>query len=142
VVTGDDRRCPRGRRWSQRDQGGVPLRWVAVEVAGEHLIGGDVGGGGRRFGRGRNSPERARKMKLERGIDDIVWERSSGRVSAVEVEYRRHGDRGWLRRVGDRRRGRRPSRGQVSGLAVDWEVGWMVDVANGARGVLFIGGRA
>jgi hypothetical protein len=57
------------------------------------------------------------------------------------VEYRRHGDRGGWRRIGDRRRGRKPSRGQVSGVAVGWEVGWMVDEANGARGVLFIDDR-
>jgi hypothetical protein len=46
VVTGDDRRRPRGRRWSERDQGGVPRRWVVVEVAGDQRNGGELDSGG------------------------------------------------------------------------------------------------
>jgi hypothetical protein len=59
---------------------------VAVEVAGDHLNGGDVDGGGRRFGRDRDSPERACGVKLKRGIDDAVEYMTTGKIWWVEME--------------------------------------------------------
>ena len=51
-----------------RDQYTVPRLWVVVVVAGEHRVDGGPCSGGRQFGRGRSSPERAARFKLTRGL--------------------------------------------------------------------------
>ena len=61
------------------------LRWVVVLVAGEHHVDGGLNSGGRWFGRGWSSSERAAKIKLRWGLDYWVQERATDEVWAPEV---------------------------------------------------------
>lgn len=78
MVDDDDRRGFGGWRCSGCVRGGVPLRWVVEVVAGEHLDGGEVDGGGRRFGCDWDSPKRGSGVKLETGIDEWLHEMVTG----------------------------------------------------------------
>src|SRR3954470_9599097 len=71
VVAGGDPRRGREIGGYLRAQGAIP-RWMVVEVvAGKHHVGGSPCSGGRRFGRGWRSPERAALIKLRRGLR--IW---------------------------------------------------------------------
>ena len=54
-------------------------------VAGEHHVDGGLNSGGRWFGRGWSSSERAAKIKLRWGLDYWVQERATDMVWAPEV---------------------------------------------------------
>ena len=95
-------------------------RWVVVLVAGEQHVDGGLNSGGRWFGRGWSSSERAVKDKLMlalaycvlEGVTGGVWapETASPERIVVEAEADR-GGRSW---------GRRPPRGPPSGLVGRW----------------------
>ena len=56
-----------------------------MEVTGEQQNGGEVDGGGRWLGWFWISPERARGVELNRGIDELVHERDFGKFLVAEV---------------------------------------------------------
>ena len=120
VVAGGDPRRGKGIGGYQRAHRVLPQRWVVVLVAGEHHVDGGLNSGGRWFGRGCSSSERAAKDKLMlalaywvlEGVTNGVWvpETASPERIMVEAEAGR-GGRSW---------GRRPPRGPPSGLAGCW----------------------
>ena len=85
VVAGGDPRRGRGIRGYLRAQGAIPHRLVVVVVAGEHCVDGGLNSGGRWFGRGWSSSERAAKIKLRWGLDYWVQERATDEVWAPEM---------------------------------------------------------
>src|SRR3954469_11051927 len=68
IAGGDPRRC-RGIGGYLRAQGAIPRRLVVVVVTGEHHVDGGSCSGGRRFGRGWSSPERAASIELRWGLE-------------------------------------------------------------------------
>ena len=58
---------------------------MVVESVGEHHVDGGLNSGGRWFGRGWSSSERAAKIKLRWELDYWVQERATAEVWAPEV---------------------------------------------------------
>ena len=85
VVAGGDPRRGMGSRGYQFAHRVLPQRWVVVLVAGEQHVDGGLNSGGRWFGRGWSSSERAAKIKLRWGLDYWVQERATDEVWAPEV---------------------------------------------------------
>ena len=85
MVAGGDPRRGRGIGGYLRAQGAIPRRLVVVVVAGEYHVDGEPCSGGRRFGRGWSSSERAAKIKLRWGLEYWVQERATDKVCAPEV---------------------------------------------------------
>ena len=85
MVAGGDPRRGMGIRVYQCAHRVLPQRWVVVLVAGEQHVDGGLNSGGRWFGRGWSSSERAAKIKLRWGLDYWVQERATDEVWAPEV---------------------------------------------------------
>ena len=85
VVAGGDPRRGKGIGGYQCAHRVLPQRWVVVLVAGEQHVDGGLNSGGRWFGHGWSSSERAAKIKLRWGLDYWVQERATDEVWAPEV---------------------------------------------------------
>ena len=84
-VAGGDPRRGMGIRGYQCAHRVLPQRWGVVLVAGEQYVDGGLNSGGRWFGRGWSSSERAARIKLRWGLDYWVQERATDEVWAPEV---------------------------------------------------------